>query len=43
MNLCMFLAAKYGQDMMAFMKEKDVNPLKSMLVPLAMVRFFVTR
>lgn len=30
-------AARYGQEMMAFMKEKQLNPLKNMIVPLAQV------
>lgn len=30
-------AAKYSQEMMLFMKEKDLNPLKNMIVPLAQV------
>jgi hypothetical protein len=33
------LAAKYGHDLMVFMKEKDISPFKSMLVPLAMVSY----
>lgn len=35
--LILFIAAKYGQDMMTFMKEKDISPFKSVLVPFAMV------
>lgn len=31
-------AARYSQELMIFMKEKDVNPLKNMIVPLAQVR-----
>jgi hypothetical protein len=31
------LAAKYSQDLMIFMKEKDISPFKNLLVPLAMV------
>lgn len=30
-------AAKYGQEMMTFMKVNNVNPLKNMIVPLAQV------
>lgn len=37
------LAAKYGNDLMVFMKEKDISPFKSMLVPLAMVCIFLIR
>lgn len=29
--------ARYSQEMMTFMKEKNLNPLKNMLVPLAQV------
>jgi hypothetical protein len=35
--LFVFVAAKYGQEMMTFMKEKDISPFKSVLVPIAMV------
>lgn len=30
-------AARYAQELMIFMKEKNFNPLKSMIVPLAQV------
>lgn len=30
-------AAKYAQELMLFMKEKNFNPVKSMLVPFAQV------
>lgn len=33
-------AARYGQEMMVFMKEKKLNPLKNMIVPLAQVGFY---
>ncbi|ODN02278.1 Mitochondrial inner membrane protein OXA1L [Orchesella cincta] len=36
------LSAKYGQDMVMFMKEKDISPFKSMLVPLAMAPVFIS-
>lgn len=29
--------ARYSQELMLFMKEKQVNPLKNMIVPLAQV------
>lgn len=29
--------ARYSQEMMTFMKEKQLNPLKNMMVPLAQV------
>lgn len=32
-------AAKYAQELMLFMKEKEFSPFKSMLVPLAQVCF----
>ncbi|XP_063539953.1 mitochondrial inner membrane protein OXA1L-like [Cydia strobilella] len=35
-------AARYGQEMMMFMKEKGLNPLKNMLVPLAQAPFFIS-
>lgn len=31
-------AARYSQEMMIFMKEKGMNPLKNMLVPLVQVK-----
>lgn len=34
--------ARYAQEMMAFMKEKGLNPLKNMLVPLAQAPLFVS-
>lgn len=30
-------AARYSQELMLFMKEKQVNPFKNMIVPLAQV------
>lgn len=30
-------AARYSQELMVFMKEKGLNPLKNMIVPLAQV------
>lgn len=30
-------AARYGQEMVTFMKEKQLNPLKNMIVPIAQV------
>jgi len=36
------LAAKYGQELMLFMKEKEVNPIKSLWVPLAMAPVFIS-
>ncbi|XP_044732289.1 mitochondrial inner membrane protein OXA1L-like [Chrysoperla carnea] len=35
-------AARYGQEMMVFMKEKKLNPLKNMLVPLAQAPLFIS-
>lgn len=35
-------AARYAQEMMSFMKEKGLNPLKNMLVPLAQAPFFIS-
>lgn len=35
-------AARYGQEMMLFMKEKGLNPLKNMVVPLAQAPFFIS-
>ncbi|XP_073960247.1 OXA1L mitochondrial inner membrane protein [Choristoneura fumiferana] len=35
-------AARYAQEMMMFMKEKGLNPLKNMLVPLAQAPFFIS-
>lgn len=32
-------AARYGQELMIFMTEKQLNPLKNMIVPLAQVLF----
>ncbi|XP_053611858.1 mitochondrial inner membrane protein OXA1L [Plodia interpunctella] len=34
--------ARYAQEMMAFMKEKNLNPMKNMLVPLAQAPLFVS-
>lgn len=31
--------ARYSQELMLFMKEKGVNPLKNMIVPLAQVLY----
>ncbi|KAL9906865.1 OXA1L mitochondrial inner membrane protein [Glossina fuscipes fuscipes] len=35
-------SARYAQEMMVFMKEKDVNPLKNMIVPLAQAPLFIS-
>uniref|UniRef100_A0A1B6E8W1 Membrane insertase YidC/Oxa/ALB C-terminal domain-containing protein n=1 Tax=Clastoptera arizonana TaxID=38151 RepID=A0A1B6E8W1_9HEMI len=35
-------AAKYSQETMQFMKEKNVNPLKNMLVPLCQAPVFIS-
>ncbi|XP_055606282.1 mitochondrial inner membrane protein OXA1L [Uranotaenia lowii] len=35
-------SARYAQEMVAFMKEKDLNPLKSMFVPLAQAPIFIS-
>lgn len=35
-------AARYSQAMMEFMKEKNVNPLKNMIVPLAQAPLFIS-
>jgi len=35
-------AARYGQEMMQFMKEKELNPIKNMLVPLAQAPIFIS-
>lgn len=35
-------SARYAQEMMLFMKEKDLNPLKNMLVPLAQAPLFIS-
>lgn len=32
-------AARYSQELMLFMKEKGLNPLKNMIVPLAQVLY----
>ncbi|CAG9864608.1 unnamed protein product [Phyllotreta striolata] len=37
-----FEAARYSQEMMTFMKEKGLNPLKNMIVPLAQMPVFVS-
>lgn len=34
-------AARYSQELMIFMKEKSVNPLKNMIVPLAQVFIYI--
>jgi len=35
-------SARYAQEMMLFMREKGVNPLKNMLVPLAQAPLFIS-
>lgn len=35
-------AARYSQEMVSFMKEKELNPLKNMLVPLAQAPLFIS-
>jgi YidC/Oxa1 family membrane protein insertase len=35
-------SARYAQEMVVFMKEKDLNPLKNMLVPLAQAPLFIS-
>ncbi|CAH0718264.1 unnamed protein product, partial [Brenthis ino] len=35
-------AARYAQEMMIFMKEKNLNPLKNVLVPLAQAPLFIS-
>lgn len=35
-------AARYAQELLAFMKEKDLNPFKNMLVPLAQAPLFIS-
>lgn len=35
-------AARYAQEMMAFMKEKGLNPLKNAMVPLAQAPLFIS-
>lgn len=35
-------AARYAQEMMGFMKEKGLNPLKNVLVPLAQAPLFIS-
>ncbi|ALC44100.1 CG6404 [Drosophila busckii] len=35
-------SARYAQEMMVFMKEKGVNPLKNMIVPLAQAPLFIS-
>lgn len=35
-------AARYAQELMMFMKEKQLNPLKNMLVPLAQAPLFIS-
>jgi YidC/Oxa1 family membrane protein insertase len=37
-----FLAARYGQELVSFMKEKNLNPFKNILVPLAQVCMFIS-
>lgn len=35
-------SARYAQEMVKFMREKDMNPLKNMLVPLAQAPLFIS-
>lgn len=35
-------SARYGQEMMLFMKEKELNPLKNLLVPIAQAPLFIS-
>lgn len=35
-------AARYSQEMVSFMKEKELNPFKNMLVPLAQAPLFIS-
>ncbi|XP_018565117.1 mitochondrial inner membrane protein OXA1L isoform X2 [Anoplophora glabripennis] len=35
-------AARYSQEMMLFMKEKELNPLKNMIVPLVQAPIFIS-
>lgn len=35
-------AARYSQEMMLFLKEKNLNPLKNMIVPLAQMPLFIS-
>uniref|UniRef100_A0A1B0AY61 Uncharacterized protein n=1 Tax=Glossina palpalis gambiensis TaxID=67801 RepID=A0A1B0AY61_9MUSC len=35
-------SARYAKEMIVFMKERDVNPLKNMIVPLAQAPLFIT-
>lgn len=35
-------AARYGQEIVQFMKEKDMNPLKNVIVPLAQAPIFIS-
>lgn len=35
-------AARYAQEMMLFMKEKGLNPLKNLIVPLVQAPFFIS-
>lgn len=35
-------SARYAQEMVAFMKDRDLNPLKNMLVPLAQAPLFIS-
>lgn len=35
-------SARYAQEMMMFMKEKNLNPLKNMIVPLAQAPLFIS-
>jgi len=40
--LLFFLAARYAQELVSFMKEKNLNPFKNILVPLAQVCMFIS-
>ncbi|XP_071531999.1 mitochondrial inner membrane protein OXA1L isoform X2 [Panulirus ornatus] len=35
-------ASRYGQEMVMFMKEKDISPLRNMIVPLAQAPIFIS-
>ncbi|XP_042213995.1 mitochondrial inner membrane protein OXA1L-like [Homarus americanus] len=35
-------AARYGQEMMLFMKEKEISPLRNVIVPLAQAPIFIS-
>jgi hypothetical protein len=40
--LFFFSAARYAQELVSFMKEKNLNPFKNLLVPLAQVCMFIS-